>query len=162
MEKNIQYISLKEIDYNDRFFDSLRNDYYNFNNWFITKQIEERKAYITYNNNNKISSFLLLKLEYENEDYSDFDKPFEKGYRLKICTMKVEDTNKNIGTSFMKIIYEYWEEKEVEEIYITINKKYVDLINFLKKYKFIYYGYKNTLDGKGNLIKEDIYIKRSN
>lgn len=162
MNKIIQYKNLKEIDYNDEFFDSLREDYYNFNNWFITKQNEERKAYVTYYSNNKISSFLLLKLEEENEKYSDFDKPFAKGYRLKICTLKVEDTNKNIGKSFMKIIDKYWEEKGFEEIYITINKKYIDLINFLKKYDFIYYGYKNTLDGKGNLIKEDIYIKRSN
>ena len=67
MNKIIQYKSLKEIDYNDKFFDSLREDYYNFNNWFITKQNEERKAYVTYYSNNKISSFLLLKLEDDNE-----------------------------------------------------------------------------------------------
>lgn len=161
MEKIMQYKDLKEIDYNDEFFDSLREDYHNFNEWFKTKQNEDRKAYVTYYNNNKISSFLLLKLEDENENYNDFDKPFTKGYRLKICTIKVDDTNKNIGKSFMKIINEYALKFNVDEIYITVNKKYIELKEFLKKYNFNYYGTKNTIEGKGDLIKEEIYVKRS-
>lgn len=157
----IEKKSLREIDYKDNFFDSLRKDYYNFDKWYISKMNNNYKAYVTYNNN-KLSSFLLLKIEDKTEIYSDFVIPFTKAKRLKICTMKVKEKRKNIGKSFVKIIDKYSIENKVEEIYITINKKHLSLVKFLKKYNFNYYGDKITKDGKGNLIKEQIYVKRSN
>lgn len=39
----------------------------------------------------------MLKLEDENEDYSDFVKPFKPARRLKVSTFKVTDTGKKIG-----------------------------------------------------------------
>ena len=34
---NIKHVLLKELDINDKFFDYLREDYYNFNDWFKKK-----------------------------------------------------------------------------------------------------------------------------
>lgn len=151
---------LKEINYNDTFFDSLRNDYYNFNNWFITKQNNNERAYVTYKNN-KLTSFLLLKIENEEEQYLDFIKPFSKNKRLKICTFKVIDINKNIGKEFIKIIENYAKKNNINEIYITINPKHKELINFIEKYNFIYYTDKSAKDSKGNIILEKVYVKRN-
>ena len=35
---NIECRYLSELDINDKFFDSLKEDYYNFNDWFKKKQ----------------------------------------------------------------------------------------------------------------------------
>ena len=149
---------LKEIDYDNPFFDSLRKDYYNFDNWFINKQNNNEKAYVTYKNN-KITSFMLLKIEKEDELYLDFITPFPKGYRLKICTFKVIDINKNIGKSFIKIINDYAKENNIKEIYTTVYPKYINLIKFLEKNNYKYYTNKNSLDGNGKLLKEHVYLK---
>ena len=39
----IQKILLKELDLNDEFFNSLKQDYYNFSNWF--KKYQDNNAY---------------------------------------------------------------------------------------------------------------------
>lgn len=53
-------------------------------------------AYITRDAKNNLSSFLMIKIEDESEDYSCFREPFEKNIRLKISTFKVSNTgNKN-------------------------------------------------------------------
>ena len=157
----IENKSLKEIEYHDSFFDSLREDYYNFNDWYKLKMNNDYKAYVTYNNK-KLSSFLLLKIENKEEDYKDFEIPFNKEKRLKICTFKVEEKNKNIGKTFLDIIEKTALDNNIKEVYITINKKYISLINYLKKYNFNYYGEKFTKNGNGNIIKEQIYLKKLN
>ena len=93
---NIKHALLKELDINDKFFDSLREDYYNFNDWFKKKQDNNTMCYVTIDNGN-ITSLLILKIEYEDEDYSNFTIPFNKSKRLKICTFKVIDKGKGIG-----------------------------------------------------------------
>ena len=42
-------------------------------------------------NNGKITSFLLLKIEEVCEDYSDFIIPFSHKKRLKICAFRVSE-----------------------------------------------------------------------
>lgn len=51
---NIEKKYLYEIDINDTFFDLLRSDYKDFDEWF--RRNNKRKAYVTFNNN-KITSF---------------------------------------------------------------------------------------------------------
>lgn len=154
----IENKSLKEIEYKDNFFNSLRKDYYNFDKWYINKMHNNFKAYVTYNEDNKLSSFLLLKKEEFDEEYEDFDIPFNKSRRIKICTLKVTDTRKNIGKQFMEIIEQYAKENNIYEIYITTNN--LELIEFLKKYDYNYYGNKKTKNGSGKIIKEKIFIKK--
>ena len=56
MNKNILEDYLYNIDINDKFFDSLKEDYADFTKWFLRKSQENKAAYITYNNGN-ITSF---------------------------------------------------------------------------------------------------------
>lgn len=150
---------LYQLQVEDPFFDSLRKDYYNFDKWFIKKQKEEAKAYVTYNND-KLSSFLMLKIEDKEESYKDFDKPFSPAKRLKVSTMKVADTGKRIGEVFIKMIVKEAIENNVEEIYVTVFKKQEHLIDMLNEYGFKYYGDKTTLNKDGIIEKENIYVKK--
>ena len=53
---------LSELDVNDKFFDSLREDYYNFNDWFKKKQDNNTMCYVNIDNGN-ITSLLILLIE---------------------------------------------------------------------------------------------------
>lgn len=155
---NPPFISLKylyELDIEDCFFDSLRSRYNEFDEWFKRKQNDGAKAYVTYNEN-KLGSFLMLKLEDENEKYNDFDIPFKPGKRLKISTMKVADQGKKIGESFIKIIVDTALIHEVDEIYVTIFSEQERLIELFKEYGFYYYGKKNS---NFSNEKENIFVK---
>ena len=144
---NIKEVYLKDIDINDPFFDSLKEDYQNFSTWFNKKQQENKKVYVTYNND-KLTSFLLLKLEDEKEIY-EFN--FSPKKRLKISTFKVDETNRGIGTKFIEIINKEREKNNIEETYFTIYPKYKKLIKFMEKNGFRYYCNKD---------KELVYLKK--
>lgn len=127
---------LKDLDINDRFFDSLKNEYKDFIIWFNNHL--DRKAYITFQDN-KITSILILKIEDKSEDYNDFNKEFKPSKRLKICTLKVDVKFKNIGTKYLELAYNEALKNNVNEIYTTLYTNHKDLINLLEKNNYIYY-----------------------
>ena len=127
---------LKDLDINDRFFDSLKNEYKDFIIWFNNHL--DRKAYITFQDN-KITSILILKIEDKSENYKDFNKEFKPSKRLKICTLKVDVKFKNIGTKYLELAYNEALKNNVNEIYITLYTNHKDLINLLEKNNYIYY-----------------------
>lgn len=154
---NIKHVLLKELDINDKFFDSLKEDYYNFEEWFKKKQDSNTKCYVTMDNGN-ITSLLILKIEYEDEDYSNFTIPFYKSKRLKICTFKVTDKGKGIGEEFINIISREAINNNINEIYVTIYDKHKSLIILLKKNGF----YEYTTLGSNSDNKELVLVKRRN
>lgn len=132
---------LKDLDINDNIFNSLKTEYKDFTIWYNNHQ--DRKAYITFQNNN-ISSILILKIEDESENYKDFNKEFKPSKRLKICTLKVADKFKNIGTKYLELAYKEALKNNVDEIYITLYINHEDLINLLEKNNYIYYCNKSN------------------
>lgn len=150
---------LYNMDLEDEFFASLRRDYLGFDKWFIKKQRNGEQAYVTKTKNNKITSFLILKEEDENEDYYDFEKPFIAGKRIKVSTLKVLDTGKKIGECFIKIMINEAIKKDADEIYVTTFEKQDSLIYLLEQYGFKYFTYKNTTKSDNTVEKELIYVK---
>ena len=146
--ENINNISIEE-----ELFNSLKEDYKSFKDWFIKKQKENNTIYIT-KKNNKLTSFLLLKLEGLKEDYSKMNNPLSPKNRLKISTFKVDETNIGIGSKFIKIIDIVAHKNNVDEIYITILEKHIELTSFLEKNQYRYYTYQLN-DNE----KELVYVK---
>lgn len=159
MSFNIEEKYLYNIDINDKFFDSLKEDYADFTKWFLRKSKENKAAYITYNNGN-ITSFCMYKLEDEKEKYLSFSKPFLPKKRLKISTLKVSDRGKGIAKTYLKIIINKAKEYKCEEIYITLFDKHKQLIKLLKDFGFMYYTFKYTTRSNGEVVKESIYVKK--
>ena len=156
---NIIKKSLNEIDVNDSFFDSLRNDYPNFNNWFLRKRNSNYFAYVTEDENGNLGSFLLLKEEryqdilsitgdYGLENIKNLDKI------LKISTFKVVNTGKGIGNKCLK---NRAREVNVSIIYTTVYPKYEIFINFLKKNGFKIYKEKNSGSSEEFILIKDVY-----
>lgn len=133
-----------EIDINDPFFDSFKEDYPGFEKWFNKKANEI--AYVT-EKDSKILSFLYLKIEEKDENYSDISPVFSKKKRLKIGTFKVVSNGVRLGERFLKIIFDNAVINKVDEIYVTIFEKRIDqkrLIDSLEDWGFLKYGNKKN------------------
>lgn len=156
----INYEFLYNIDLEDEFFDSLKTDYKDFENWYKKKTLDGNKAFITRHANNKIGSFLMLKTEDENEDYSEFKKPFKKGRRLKVATFKVANTGNKIGESYIKIIISEAIKNRVDEIYVTVFKKQEALIKLFLEYGFKQKTTKMTAKTDGTFEQELVFVKK--
>ena len=141
---NVQKLKFGRIDLNDAFFNSLKDDYVGFDKWFVKKYDEE--AYITLNSNNgMLLSFLYLKVEDENENYSNMNPIFLPKRRLKIGTFKVICNGFRLGERFVKIIFDNALKNHVQEIYVTIYNKRPEqcrLIELLEQWGFVLWGKK--------------------
>ncbi len=128
------------VNLKDTFFDSFREDYPGFDNWFNKKS--EETAYITENQEN-VLSFLYVKVENTDENYSDITPVFTPKKRLKIGTFKVESNGVRLGERFLKIIFDNAVVNKVNEIYVTIFDKREEqkrLIEMLKTWGFAEHG----------------------
>lgn len=141
---NVQKLKFGRINLDDIFFDSLKEDYTGFDKWFIKKYDEE--AYITVNSNNGLLlSFLYLKVEGKEENYTDITPAFTPKKRLKIGTFKVINNGFRLGERFTKIIFDNALRNNVEEIYLTIFDKREEqkrLIDLLEQWGFVLWGKK--------------------
>lgn len=155
----IDYVSLREIDYKDVFFDSFRQYYKDFNEWFIKKQKMNQYCWV-YKEVDKIKAFLLLK----KENFNDLDNNIKNSFQneqqiLKISTFKSISEIK-FGERFLYIIFNYALKNKIKIIYTTF---YDDDNNVdIKKYKKLIskWGFVNTYNT--NSKKEVVYIKRLN
>jgi hypothetical protein len=114
-------IPLKEtptynLDFNDTFFDSLKNDYSGFETWWKKISTEGRKALVYLDHENKIRSLLITKIETESIGNNP-ELPAKR--RLKICTLKVVQYGSKVGELFLKIAFDIAWKNGVEEVYLT-------------------------------------------
>lgn len=150
---NIKHKVFKDIDINDKFFDSLKEDYCTFNNWFSTKKFED--AFVSYDDDGRIQGFLYLKIEKGCID--DVNPVIEAERILKIGTFKINAHGTKLGEQFIKIIMDYAINEDVELCYLTIYSKQKTLIKLIENFGFNHYGYK----GKGE-NRELVYVKNMN
>jgi predicted nucleic acid-binding protein len=142
------------IDLNDEFFNTLREDYVDFNDWFNRKSDEI--AYVC-KLEGKVLAFLYLKVENEKESYNDINPVFKLKKRLKIGTFKVTLNGFKLGERFLKIIFDNALLQSVNELYVTIFPKRMEqkrLIDLLKDFGFVYYGIKTSKCGE-----EEVYVR---
>ena len=150
---------LRNMEIADPFFDSLRDDYEDFDGWFQKKQGEGKKAFIIRNKDRQVTSFLMLKEEAADDDDDTFLKKLPQVKRLKVSTFKVTDKGKRIGETFIKIMMRFAIQKEVGIIYVTIFPKQEQLISVLSEYGFKLYTKKTTKNAKGQYLMENVYVK---
>jgi len=133
------------INVNDSFFDSFKEDYPGFEKWFNRKA--ENIAYVCKSESGAILAFLYVKIEDETEDYSDVKPEFPKKKRLKIGTFKVVLNGFKLGERFLKIAFDNALKNNVDEIYVTIFPKrtgQILLIKLLMDWGFYKYGEKDN------------------
>lgn len=132
------------IDVNDAFFDSFRQDYPDFNKWFARKSDEI--AYVC-RTDAAITAFLYLKVESEIEPYPDIEPVFRAKKRLKIGTFKVALNGVKLGERFLKIIFDNAVRQRVSEVYVTAFEHQSEqrrLITLLEQFGFRRHGTKQS------------------
>lgn len=156
-------IKFKDCNLNDPFFDSLKNDYNGFADWFKSKA-EQGKEALVYFDGNDIKAFINLKYnEVEEIELSDNTLPSEN--RIKISTLKLSDDIKGQRLGEGAIGYCLWEwqkSKSTNQIYITVFEKHKSLILLLEKFGFTKVGINKNgenvyIKDKRNIDKSDPY-----
>lgn len=144
-----------DIDVKDPFFDSFRDNYKGFDDWFNKKSDEE--VYVNKSDDDKVIAFLYIKKEDEDESYRDIEPQLTKKSRLKIGTLKVTANGYNLGERLLKIVFDNALKKNVSEIYVTLfseGDNNARLIGLLEDWGFKHHGTKTSASGE-----EDVYIK---
>ena len=143
-----------EINLEDEFFDTFKEDYVGFDKWFNKKADEI--AYIC-SSREKIFGFLYLKIEDESEPYSDIMPQFTRKKRLKIGSFKVQLNGLKLGERLLKIVFDNALHFSVDEIYVTTFTERlgtIRLINMLTDFGFQHHGIKESSSGK-----EEVYVR---
>jgi len=152
---SVRQIHFGNINLQDTFFDSFREDYPRFDEWFNKKSDEV--AYVCTSEDGGIVAFLYVKREAENENYTDIVPGFAPALRLKIGTFKVISNGYKLGERFLKIIFDNASNFRVDEIYVTIFKKRPEqtrLIGLLEDWGFEHHGQKTSTAGS-----EEVYVR---
>ncbi|OAV45688.1 GNAT family N-acetyltransferase [Lewinella sp. 4G2] len=142
----------EDLNINDIFFDSLKKDYVEFEDWFMAKSKKGRKALVV-EIDNKIIGFLYLK--HENEQLPDINPPLPIKKRMKVGTFKVNPHGTRLGERFMKKIFDYATQYNYPEIYVTIFPKHKALVSLFIRYGFKLIGTKTTHNGIENVYLKD-------
>ena len=149
-DDTIKRIKFGDVDINDPFFDSLKESYKEFSSWFRRKADE--CAYVMYDEDGGVQGFLYVKIE--SGKITDIDPPLNTRKCLKVGTFKVDSHGTRVGERFVKKIFDIALVSNLHCCYVTVFKQHERLIEVLKRYGFVKYGKKVTVNGE-----EGVYVK---
>lgn len=155
MNHHIKKKEFSEIDINDCFFQSLKDDYPGFEQWFSKKAKKGETAFVLYNDYNTLDGFLYLKIE--KDIVTDVVPNILADSILKVGTFKINAHGTKLGEQFIKIILDYAVASSVNLCYVTIFPKHNSLIKLVEKFGFEFYGTKGLSSNK-----ENVYVKKLN
>lgn len=137
------------------FFDSLREGYEGFDDWFKSKAKDGRRAWLYRSNEQTgdVSALCIYAIQ-ENEKITD-DGQILAGRSLKLCTFKVaeEVRGRKVGELLLKAAFRYASDNKLTNIFVhTSSKDQEFLVKFLEEFGFCFAGrYSET---------EDVYVKQ--
>ncbi len=143
---------LHEFSVQQAFFDSLREGYNGFDEWYLRSAGYHRKAWCV--NNNGIVQAICIYKEEDRPVIVDRGTPLD-GIALKLCTFKVgEDVRgRKLGERLLFTAFKYADEQGIPYIYLhTFGKEHELLVQLCKDYGFEFAGkYDN---------RDDVYLKK--
>ncbi|WP_149541213.1 GNAT family N-acetyltransferase [Siccirubricoccus phaeus] len=153
VEAPIRYVeetSAHTIPLTDDIFDSLREDYPDFENWWRIKCVRGRRpCWVIYDNG--LAGLIVRK----DETAKNTDAVTKADKILKICTFKVRPEKRGVklGELLLKKAFWFAQQNHYDLVYITTYASQVALIDLLE-----YYGFVHTLTKPdGELIYEKIF-----
>lgn len=119
------------------FFDSLRDGYAGFDDWFRRKARENRMAWVYRDESDALAAICIYATQAD-EAINDTGEHLS-GTALKLCTFKVGDAvrGRKIGELFLKTAFRYATENACEHLFIHANAERHDyLIRLLQDFGF--------------------------
>jgi predicted GNAT family N-acyltransferase len=118
---NIEDVALHNLTHllSSLFFDSLRADYADFDDWFREKAREGRSAWVYWEDNKNNLGALCVYARQKDQVITD-DGAVLKGHALKLCTFKVSDSSRGrkVGELFLKTAFRYASSNNLENIFV--------------------------------------------
>ncbi|NQD81452.1 GNAT family N-acetyltransferase [Pseudomonas sp. CrR14] len=147
----------KDVNLQDVFFDSLKEAYQEFSEWFYRKA--DDCAYVFEQGDGSVQGFLYLKVEFDS--VLDIDPPLPPGRRLKVGTMKVNPHGTKMGERFIKKIIDHAIREQTEQVYVTVFAHHEALIDLFRRYGFEQIGTKTTDNGVELVLAKRIHASYS-
>lgn len=154
---SIEKILIGELDFSDKFFDSLRASYPGFDRWLHRKADEY--AYVL-RTDLGIGAFLYLKFEDKEENYSDVTPTLRPASRLKIGTLKVAYNGFRVGERLLHIAFDAAIGANVDQLYVTMRgntEEQERLRKLLDYWGFEYHGQKLSAAGEEAVLVRDVF-----
>ncbi|MFQ6371939.1 hypothetical protein [Shewanella sp. YIC-542] len=153
--ENLRIERFANVNLDDPFFDTLKESYKEFSDWFRRKADSE--ALVLYNDEKGIEGFLYFK--YENGVNDDTIPLLPDTHHMKVGTFKFNPQQTRRGDRYLKKIFDYALAKlpKVDDIYVTVfGEKHNYLVELFKHYGFEDYGTKTTQNGVENVLLRDL------
>lgn len=142
---------LYEINKNQPFFDSIRQSYDGFDDWFQKCAETQRKCWCIENEDNEVVAICIYKQEHDSI-LTDNGETIS-GRILKLCTFKVDSSvrGKKLGERLLYIAFDYCVKNNFDWVYMHMfGKEQETLVGLCNDYGFYCLGkYK----------QDDVYIK---
>jgi len=153
--RHVAEVEAHEIDHTAAFFDSLRDGYPEFDNWWRKKCIEQhRPCWVVYDDD-ELAGLIVRKDE--PADDTDAISPGQKF--LKICTFKVSPEKRGVklGELLLKQVFWFAQANGYDVAYVTLYAEQKSLLGLLE-----YYGFKCTYTKEdGELVYERSFSREA-
>jgi len=150
----LEHVKFIDVDLADPFFNSLKENYTEFDVWF--KRKSEDKCYILKNKYGLLDGFLYLKLE--KGPVVDLDPIINKKLVLKIGTFKINPHATRLGERFIKKALDHAIHNKAEVCYVTLFDKHKELRDLFMKYGFEKHGIKKTYNGTEIVLVKNLKV----
>ena len=150
----VEEVSANTIPLDDAIFDSLREDYPPFDQWWREKCVREHRSCWIVDDGN-IAGLIVRKDEVPEK--TDAKLPATK--ILKICTFKVRPEKRGfkLGELLLKKVFWYAQRNSYDLVYVTTYAAQVTLIDLIE-----YYGFEQTYTkSDGELVYEKRFSQKS-
>jgi len=149
---DLQLQPFSTINLADPFFDSLKESYLEFCDWYNRKAAHGEKAYVFHNEAGQVTDFLYMKIE--TEEVADVRPILPAKRRLKVGTFKILPRHTRRGERFMKKIMDRAMVENVDEVYVTIFPKpdLEYLIHLFGRFGFNHQADKPHADGSSEWV----------
>lgn len=146
--------SFSKVSLSDPFFDSLKEGYAEFADWFAKKASLHEPCIVVTNDDGSVSGFLYLKVE--DGSVEDVVPPLPPALRVKIGTLKIDAHGTRLGERFLKKAFDYAVAKHATEIYVTVFDKHQKLIDLFENYGFEKIANKSTINGVEHVLLKSL------
>lgn len=137
---NIHDVPIHNLPAKDSIFNSLKEDYPGFEEWFNKISREGRKAWVMFKGSGEIGAICIYK-----EEPNDGTIPLQVHKLLKLCTFKVDNDfrGRKVGELFFKAAFNYCLHNHIPATYLTVfADKQPTLVNLCQDF-----GFKSTKFG---------------
>ncbi len=146
--RHVADVEAHTIDHDDDFFDSLREGYPEFDEWWREKCVKQRRSCWVVYDGDQLAGLIVRK----DEDAAETDAVTKAQRILKICTFKVRPEMRGVklGELLLKQVLWFAQSNMYDIAYLTTYEDQNTLINLLEFYGFYLAGTKDD----GELVYE--------